>query len=444
MATLMLSKRTVDAAAPKAERYELFDSKLKGFGLRVAPSGEKSWIVLYRAGAGGRNALKRRVTIGKVGTLTPEEARDAAQKILSTARLGGDPATAKVERRAAVTVRELAGAFIERHAQAKRKTKTAAHYADILSRLVAPELGALKADAVKRADVARLHLKLAPTPFQANRMLAVVGSMYSFGGKVGLVPEGLNPARGVERYSEEGRERFLTTKELEQIGAAIREAETVGVPWITDAAKPGAKHLPKDVEQRRTVIAPEAAAALRLLIFTGARLREVLDLRWEHVDMERGLLFLPTSKTGRKTIILNAPALAVLASLEHVSTYVIPGEAVTRPDGTTEDRPRSDLKRPWAVVSKRAGLEGVRLHDLRHTFASYGAGGGLGLPVIGKLLGHAQAATTQRYAHVGADPLRKASDAIAAALAAAMGEPATHTGHGGAEVVRLAPSRSAS
>ena len=443
MASVLLGKRAVDAAEPTASRYELFDTKLKGFGLRVAPSGEKTWIVMYRAGDGGRTAPKRRVTIGKTGTLTPEEARAVAHKILAKAKLGADPATAKAERRAAASVKELADAFIERHVGAKRKAKTAHSYGDILTRLVVPELGRVKAADLKRSDFARLHLKLAATPFQANRMLAVVGSMYSFGAKVGLVPEGLNPARGVERYPEEGRERFLTTKELERIGAAIREAETVGVPWVLDATKPGAKHLPKDVGQRRTVIAPEAAAALRLLIFTGARLREVLDLRWEHVDMERGLLFLPTSKTGRKTIILNAPALAVLASLERVSAYVIPGEAVTLPDGAREDRPRSDLKRPWAVVLKRAGLEGVRLHDLRHTFASYGAGGGLGLPVIGKLLGHAQASTTQRYAHVGADPLRKASDAIAATLAAAMGEGSASTPRGAGQVVPMSAGRGA-
>jgi len=438
MATVLLGKRAVDAAEKRDKRYEIFDSKLKGFGLRVTPNGEKSWIVVYRAGDGGRNAPKRRVTIGKVGTLTPEEARDAAQRLLSSVKLGSDPATAKAARRAVVTVKEMAEAFLSKHVDFKRKAGTAAHYADILNRIVIPELGAEKVDAVKRADLARLHLKWSHTPFQANRMLAVVGSMYSFGAKVGLVPEGFNPARGVERYAEEGRERYLTTEELERIGAAIREAETVGIAWATDETKPGAKHLPKDVADRRTVIGAEAAAALRLLIFTGARLREILHLRWSEVDTERGLLFLSDSKTGRKTIILNAPALAVLASLPKDSEYVIHGESVVQPDGKVQHRPRADLKRPWAVVSKEAGLDGVRLHDLRHTFASYGATGGLGLPVIGKLLGHMNASTTQRYAHVGADPLRKASDAIASTIAAAMGEPQQAKPETGAEVIQLA------
>ncbi|MDE2561247.1 MAG: site-specific integrase [Sphingomonadales bacterium] len=395
---------------------------MKGFGLRVSPTGEKAWFVVYRAGDGGRDAPRRRVTIGKVGTITPEQAREAAQKLLSSVRLGADPATAKAARRASATVSQLAEAFLTRHVRVKRKPGTAAHYADILNRLVLPELGSEKADMLTRADIARLHLKLADTPFQANRMLAIVGSMYSFGADVGLVPEDFNPARRVERYEETSRERFLTTGELERIGAAIREAETVGVPWRIDGAKPPSKHLPKNFENRRTTIAPEAAAALRLLIFTGARLREILHLRWQDVDMERGLLLLPDSKTGRKTVVLNAPALAVLAGLEHVSAYVIPGEPGVDKDGKPVDRPRADLKRPWAVVSQQAGLEGVRLHDLRHTFASYGAMGGLGLSIIGKLLGHMQASTTHRYAHVGADPLRKASDAIANTIAAAMGE----------------------
>jgi integrase len=429
MATVQLGLRAVNAAEKRASRYELFDSELKGFGLRVTPNGEKTWFVTYRAGDGGRKAPKRRVTLGKLGTLTPHEAREAAQRLLASAKLGADPATAKATRRAAVTVKELADAFIERHVDAKRKAKTAHHYADILNRIVVPELGPEKAGSIKRADLARIHLKRSATPFQANRMLAVVGSMYGFGSKSGLVPEGFNPARGIARYPEEGRERYLTTEELERIGAAIREAETIGVPWNTDETKPGAKHLPKDIEGRRTVIAKEAAAALRLLIFTGARLREILHLRWREVDFERGLLFLPNSKTGKKTVILNAPALAVLAGLDRTSEFVIPGEPATLEGGKVVERPRSDLKRPWAVVSKRAGLEGVRLHDLRHTFASFGAGGGLGLPIIGKLLGHASAATTQKYAHLHADPLRKASDAIGATLAAAMGEPSTiHSG----------------
>jgi integrase len=200
---------------------------------------------------------------------------------------------------------------------------------------------------------------------------------------------------------------------LARIGEAIREAETVGLPYAVDQSKPTAKHAPKEAN-RRTVIGPHAAAALRLLIFTGARLREILHLKWDQIDFERGLLLLPTSKTGKKTILLNAPALAILNNLPRAGEYVIAG--------TSLDKPRADIKKPWKAVSKRAGLTGVRIHDLRHTHASVGAGAGLGLPIIGKLLGHTQAVTTQRYAHLDNDPLRKASERIASHLASAMGE----------------------
>jgi integrase len=308
------------------------------------------------------------------------------------------------------------------HVEPKRKGRTAEFYRDILDRIVKPALGTAKADKVTRQQVARLHSALAETPFQANRVLAVIGSMYAFAVRAGLVPDGANPARRIDKFREDRRERFLTVEELVRLGSAIREGETVGIPWVVDESKAGAKHTPK-AKNRFTKINPFAAAALRLLLFTGCRLREILNLQWEHVDAERGLLFLPDSKSGRKTVILNAPALAVLSGLERIGPYVIPGD--------TPDRPRPDLKRPWDTVIRRAGLVGVRLHDLRHTYASLGAGGGLGLPIIGKLLGHAQAATTARYAHLDNDPLRRASEAIADRIAAAL------EGRNG-EVVKLA------
>jgi integrase len=235
--------------------------------------------------------------------------------------------------------------------------------------------------------------------------------MYAFAGRSGIVAEGTNPARRIEQFKERRRERFLTGEELQRLGLAIREAETKGIPWRVDETKAKAKHLPK-AKHRLTRIGLAAAAAIRLLLFTGCRLREILHLKWEQVDLERGLLFLADSKTGRKTVILNAPALAVLAGLDRLGSYVVPGD--------DPEKPRADLKRPWEAVARRAGLDGVRLHDLRHTYASFGAGGGLGLPIIGKLLGHMQASTTQRYAHLDADPLRRASEAIGGRIAAAL------------------------
>ncbi|MGA9486052.1 MAG: site-specific integrase, partial [Methylocella sp.] len=159
---------------------------------------------------------------------------------------------------------------------------------------------------------------------------------------------------------------------------------------------------------------PLAIAAIRLLILTGMRPREVLDLEWSHVDFERGALFLPDSKTGRKCVIIGGPALDVLAGLPRLTgcRFVIVGRSL--------DTPRADINRPWVAVRRCARLEGIRLYDLRHSFASIGAGASLGLPIVGKLLGHSQAATTQRYAHLDADPLRRAADTIATSIATTM------------------------
>src|SRR5262249_31387106 len=155
--------------------------------------------------------------------------------------------------------------------------------------------------------------------------------------KLGL-PAGFNPARGIERYSENGRERFLSTDELARLGDAIREAETMGLPWTVDESKATAKHAPKKAN-RRTVTDRYAAASIRLLIRTGARLREILKLEWGHVDLERGLLLLPDSKTGKKSIVLNAPALSVLTGIERAGRYVIAGQSA----GAKDEKPRADL-----------------------------------------------------------------------------------------------------
>ena len=430
MAGQRITKRVVDSLKIELHEYAVWDAQMPGFGVRVRPTGAMSYVVVYRAGA-GRGAPVRRFTIGSVGQLAPEAARKRAKTILGAVAHGKDPAAEKTGERTAATVSELADRFLAEHVEPKRKRGTAALYRDLLERIVKPELGAIKSDKLTRAGVAKLHGKQRAAPTQANRMLAVIGSMYAFGQRVGLVPEGMNPAQRIDRFAEHRRERFLTNQELERLGAAVREAETTGIPWDVDDSAPNAKHVAKP-QNRFTQIDPFAAAAIRLLILTGARLGEILTLKWDHVDFERGMLLLPDSKTGKKAIVLNAPALDVLGSLPHVGSYVIAGQAA----GTEGERPRADLKRPWQAVAKRAGLNGVRIHDLRHTHASVGAGAGLGLPIIGKLLGHTQAATTARYAHLDADPLRRASDRVGSHIAAAMGD-RRWSGEGSANVMSL-------
>ncbi|MBS7738966.1 MULTISPECIES: site-specific integrase [unclassified Chelatococcus] len=411
MAGQRITKRLVDGLETTGAEYFVWDAELKGLGVRVTPAGSKAYVVKYRNGS-GRSAAAKRTTIGLVGRLTPDEARGLAKKILGAVAHGRDPAGEKAEERRAVTVKALADDFLTDHVAAKRAARTAEEYRALLAKHVIKELGTRRAIDVTEADIARLHLKMKRTPYQANRVLAAVSSLYSWAGRLRRVPRELNPAKGIERYPEDRRERFLSTEELAALGAALREAETDGIPYEVNEAGPRAKHAAKP-ENRRTKLDPFAIAAIRLLIFTGARLSEILTLEWAHVDLQRGLLLLPTSKTGRKAIILNAPALAVLNSLERLGPFVIPG--------VDPGRPRADLKKPWRAISKRAGID-CRLHDLRHTHASYGAGAGLGLPIIGKLLGHTQAATTSRYAHLDSDPLKRASETIGSTIAAAMGD----------------------
>jgi integrase len=443
-----ITKRLVDGLRPRKVDYTVWDSEVRGFGVRVRKTGAMTYVLVYRAGS-GRRAPLRRLTLPHVGDVTPDEARKLAEKERGAIAHGADPAARRAEDKNAETLNELAAMFLAQHVETKRKPATVDQYRHVLERFVLPALGSRKANKVTAADIARLHAKAwAPgdqakrrkpknRPYKANRVLAVVSSLYTFAAKRRIVPHGMNPARGIDRYPEKQRERFLSTDELARLGDAIREAETVGLPYVVDGAKPKSKHAPKE-ENRRTVIGPHAAAAMRLLILTGARLREILHLQWEHVDFERGMLLLPDSKTGKKAIVLNAPALDVLSNLPRVGGYVIAGNKA----GMEGEQPRADLKRPWTAVAKRAGLEGVRIHDLRHTHASVGAGAGLGLVIIGKLLGHSQAATTARYAHLDADPLRRASDHIGSHIAAAMGDLKPRSG-GQTAVVPLHPGKSA-
>jgi integrase len=410
-----ITKRLIDRLEADKCDYWVWDETLIGFGVRVRSTGAMTYVAQYTAG-NYRHAPIRRVTLARVGEITPDQARTEAGKLLGRVAHGGDPAKEKAEDRKAETVGELAKLFLA-DVEAKKKPRTFDQYDDLLNRLVVPELGNAKSNKVTTTDVAKLHRKLAETPYQANRMLAVVSSMYGYAQKHRIVPKSFNPAEGIEEYREFKRENFLTRAQLESLGDAIREATTTGIPYVVDETKAKAKHAPKP-ENRLTKIDPHAIAAVLLLIFTGARLREILHAKWTDIDFERGFINLPDSKTGKKAIILNGPAWEILAGLPRIGSYVIAGQSA----GTEDEKPRADLKRPWKTLAQRAGLKGVRIHDLRHTHASYGAGAGLGLPIIGKLLGHADAATTQRYAHLDADPLRIASNRIGTDIATAMGD----------------------
>ena len=405
-----ITKRAVDALQCPAgrDRDFLWDDALAGFGVAAFPSGRKVYVAQYR-----QNGRSRRTTIGDHGRLTPDEARSQAKTILGAVETGADPIADRKAAREVPTFNEVAADFMSEHVAAKRKRRTHEAYEALLRRHIAPAIGSMRIIDVRRADIAKMHSRMSDAPGAANRAVSLISAIWGWAARRQTVPFEANPARGLERNRESRSERFLTTTEFAQLGAALEEGETIGLPYDVDETKPRAKHAPK-VERRRVKLDPFAVAAIRLLILTGARLREILHAQWSYVDFERGILFLQDSKTGKKPVYLSAAALAILAALPRVggNPHIIAGAK----DGA----PRSDLKKPWAAVKRAAGLEDVRLHDLRHSFASIGAGASMGLPIIGKLLGHTQAATTARYAHLDADPMRRAVDTIGATITAAM------------------------
>ncbi|NTZ43619.1 tyrosine-type recombinase/integrase [Altererythrobacter sp. SALINAS58] len=434
MARRKLNKSIVDRLQAREREYVEWCGVLRGFGCRVRPSGVKSLIAQYRVG--GRNSAVRKVTICKYGVPgcpSYEEARKEAEKVLARAKLGDDVAAQKAKDRAEMTVAQLCDDYVVNGSDHKKPSTNATDKGRI-ERHIKKLLGSKRIGEVTRADVEKFLRDVADGKTAtdektgkfgraivkggkgtATRTVRLLGGIFSYAVARGYIEK--NPRIGVKVYADGKGERYLSAMELEQLGEVLREAETTGLPWqLNDSAN--SKHRPKQAEHQREIISEHAIAAIRLLLLTGCRAGEILNLKWSQVDFERGFLNLADSKTGAKTVLLGAPALQILAELPRIAgnPYVIVGER--------KGRPRSDLKRPWKRITSRAGLHDLRLHDLRHSYASVGAASGMGLGIIGKLLGHASPATTARYSHFADDPLRRASNSIAATIAAALAGPA--------------------
>lgn len=425
MASDRLTKSVVDRLAAREADYVQWCGSLKGFGCRVRKSGHKSFIAMYRAG--GRNTVVRKVTIGTYGKLTVEQAREEAARILAKAELGEDVALQRAQARAEITVSELCDEYLREGVDHKKASTLATDRSRIESH-IRPLLGRKRIGAVSRADVAQFLRDVSQGRTRrdsktrkhgrsivrggkgtATRTVRLLGGIFTYAVQRNYVKE--NPCRGVALYKDGKAERFLSEDEFQRLGKTLRLAETEGLPWVFNDGKM-AKHRPIRPENAREKFPKHVTAAIHLLVLTGCRLREVLRLRWEDVDLQRGVLNLPDSKTGRKKVILGRPAVELLDQLEHRGDFVIAGN--------DPKKPRADLSRPWKRITAHARLTGLRLHDLRHSYASVGASSGMGLLALGKLLGHASAATTQRYAHLADDPLRRASEQIAAAISLAM------------------------
>ena len=381
-----LTIRTVEAAKKGQREHFVWDGELRGFGLRVLPSGVKTFFVQGRDSHGATF----RYALGKLGVLTPETARRMARDALESARKGKNPSQERKADRKAITIAELVDRFVEEHAEKKRKPSTHRTYKWLAAHAITPKLGTVRVVRLTREKVARWHAGLDETPTQANRALALLSKMLNWAIAQGYRPDEINPARGVEKFPEARRERFLSADEFKRLGDAIAKAER-------EATEP-----------------VHALAALRLLAVSGMRLGEVLNLRRSEVSLERGFLELPDSKTGRKSVHLTAPMAVILKAVPEVegNPFVFVGRK--------EGQQLVGIQRIWRRVAKAAKLDDVRIHDLRHSLASVGAAGGLSLPIIGKLLGHSQPQTTARYAHLAADPVKAAAETVATRVAGMM------------------------
>lgn len=390
-----------------------WDSAVRGFGVRRQL---RDAVYVLKARIGGK---QRFLTIGRNGApwaegkkLGPDTARREAQRLVGLIRDGKDPAAERDQARTAPTFAELAARYMVEYAEPRKKPRTRAEDARLLRLHLLPALGSIKARDIGKAEVARFHASLRTTPVAANRSLALLSAIMGWAESVDERPDNSNPCRAIGRFPERPRERMLTAEELARLGAALDRAER---GWSDEelAVSPDARR-----PSRVTAEDWRAVAAFRLLIFTGARLSEILTLRWEWIDRTLGTARLPDSKTGAKTIPLPPPALAVIAALPRMagSPYVLPGD---RPG-----KPFIGIQKPWQRVRAAAALSDVRLHDLRHAFASVAVAGGESLYVVGKVLGHRQVDTTSRYAHLAEDPMKAAADRTAARLAGML-SPAT-------------------
>jgi len=409
---IRLTKRVVDECLPRKNRYEIWDSEIKGFGLRVETSGRKSFVIRYRADGGGRNAPKRLVTIGPYGTLTPDQARTEAKKLLGSVATGQDPGAERHAKRSDLTVSELCELYLREGCPTK-KASTLATDRGRIERHIKPMIGTKRISTVTRGDIQWLMRQIAEGKTKADlktgprgraivrggkgtasRTIGMLGGIFSYAVRQGMLAD--SPVRMVKRWKDKRMDRYLSEQELERLGHELNEAEARNEN-------------------------PKAIAIIRLLALTGARKSEITTLTWNEIDFDHGILRLRDSKTGQKTIPVGKSALTILAAQPRTndSNYVFPADKLGRQDA--ERSYFQGIDAIWHRVRSKAGLADVRLHDLRHTAASIAVANGASLPMIGRILGHADAKTTQRYAHLSDAPVRKVVEDLSDRVALAMG-----------------------
>lgn len=389
-----LTKTVIDKLLPGDAVYTVRDADIPGFSIRVYPAGRKAFFYRYRVG-GGRGAQIREPRVGDFGSITADQARSLVKDWVAAVRQGGDPMAERHGQRDAPAMSELFERYLSDHAQKRKKPASLRNDVRMIEKHLRPAFGSNRVRSVTRQQVRAYHAAMADKPYEANRQLALLSKIFSFAAdELEWIARGDHPVKGIKRFEEKKRKRYLSQVEIARLGEALAKAEA---------------------GELERAISPYAVAMLRLLVITGARHSEILSLRWDEVNFDRGCLELADSKTGEKEVFLPPAALQILSEIPR---------KVGNPHVIVGGKPGAHLvniKDPWSVVRRAAGLDDVRIHDLRHSFASVGARSGMSLPVIGALLGHRDTATTARYAHLSDDPLRAAADSIGQEIADTMG-----------------------
>jgi integrase len=399
MKTRITQKFATRAKAPEQGNRIHYDAELAGFGLRVTEKGAKSFVLNYVL-----HGKERRYTIGSLGEYTAETARAKAIELRQDIRNGVDPFAALEQRKQEAlaadarrrTLKQLSDAYREQYAEPNKRPGTVYDDRSLLNGVILPDLGDLSIGGILRRDIAKMHASLKATPYRANRALALLHHMFEWAmaDDSGEWTVEKNPVDGVSKYPEEKRERWLSEDELQRLADALEKYPR----------QCGKGALSKKQREWLQTEARRAMDALRLIMVTGCRKGEALTAKWADFDLARGVWTKPSHRTKEKKtehVPLSAQALALLEGMEHTDEYLFPG----RSGGNLQD-----VKTPWAHVCELAKLDGVRVHDLRHSFASHLVSSGISLPIVGKLLGHSQPQTTARYAHLADNPQRAAAN----------------------------------
>ena len=371
---MKLTNKKIDQLIPDTKSYIVWDNEIRGFGVRVNLNSKKTFILKYRIGQ-GRSARVRKPVIGTYGVMKVDEARKIARKWLLDASEGNDP---KEVDKTSILLKDFCNVYLQQHANIKKKLSSVIEDKRLMRLHIIPNFGNICLKEITRSMITKHHQSMYQTPHGANRFLSLMSKMMNLAERWEYRPLNSNPCRHIERYKEEGRQIYLSMEQIEKIG-----------------------HVIKQMEQTESIF---VLSAIKLLLFTGRRTGEILTLKWDYIDFENSKMNLPDTKTGAKSFFFSPTVKQILLNLPNKEGFVF--------KSVLKDKRVTTVRHIWKKICKLAKIENVRVHDLRHTYASLAVQNGYSLPIISKMLGHADIKTTQRYAHLHDDPVNQAVEKI--------------------------------